>query len=342
MKIVDAIYVVDGGGKGLLKLLISYINNSDTEVYFLIDKRLQFDIFFNEFNCIFISSSIHDRFIFYHENRSKISLVLCFGNIPPLIKMNCPVYTYFHQLNFLKSHKIFPFKTRVLNFLKFVYIYVFRKNTYYWIVQTHLMSDLLASKLNISQSNVLTLPFFKNLSLLNNVEAGFKSKLKAFVYVSSGAYHKNHKTLLEAFLLFSAKNPEWELHITIHNDFKDLVSLIQNYNILCNNKIINHGNLNSCQIDELYSKIYYVIYPSLSESFGLPLIEAAQRQKIILSSDLDYVYEVIVPSAVFDPCDKFSIYNSMVKCVNENLSPSRLLLESEIDTLVNIIKNASA
>jgi glycosyltransferase involved in cell wall biosynthesis len=50
-----------------------------------------------------------------------------------------------------------------------------------------------------------------------------------------------------------------------------------------------------------------LIYPSLGESFGLPLIEATQLGRPIVAAERDYVRDVCEPTQTFDPESPTSI-----------------------------------
>ena len=50
-----------------------------------------------------------------------------------------------------------------------------------------------------------------------------------------------------------------------------------------------------------------MIFPSTSESFGLPLVEAAHLGLPILAPELDYVRDVCSPVQTFDPTSPLSI-----------------------------------
>jgi glycosyltransferase involved in cell wall biosynthesis len=57
----------------------------------------------------------------------------------------------------------------------------------------------------------------------------------------------------------------------------------------------------------LYATARAMIFPSTSESFGLPLIEATHAGLPILASELDYVRDVCSPVQTFDPTSAISI-----------------------------------
>jgi glycosyltransferase involved in cell wall biosynthesis len=65
--------------------------------------------------------------------------------------------------------------------------------------------------------------------------------------------------------------------------------------------------LSSDEVADLYQSSSALIYPSKTESFGLPLIEAAQYKLPILAAELDYVRDVVVPVETFDPNSPVSI-----------------------------------
>ena len=79
----------------------------------------------------------------------------------------------------------------------------------------------------------------------------------------------------------------------------ELISDYQNNNV----PIINHGVLDKSEVTNLYLSSEYLIYPSLLESFGLPLIEAIICDCKVLASNRAYVKEICEPSLIFDPLD---------------------------------------
>ena len=72
------------------------------------------------------------------------------------------------------------------------------------------------------------------------------------------------------------------------------------------------------QMNDYYLSCKALVWPSLTESFGIPLIEASRHQKDILASDLDYIQDIleIKKDIVFDPNNPLSI----AECLNNYLS----------------------
>jgi glycosyltransferase involved in cell wall biosynthesis len=73
-------------------------------------------------------------------------------------------------------------------------------------------------------------------------------------------------------------------------------------------------------MEELYSQSHALIFPSLSESLGLPLLEASLRNLPIVASEKDFVRDSVVPVETFDPLSHVSIARSVMRFmkINEN------------------------
>ena len=85
------------------------------------------------------------------------------------------------------------------------------------------------------------------------------------------------------------------------------------------------------------NKSEYLIYPSLIESFGLPLIEANKFDCNIISSDLDYVHDIVKPSLVFDPNSIISISETVYLALNNDHIPkSKTLIKSKTNELLKL------
>ncbi len=81
----------------------------------------------------------------------------------------------------------------------------------------------------------------------------------------------------------------------------------------------------------------YLIFPSVTESFGLPLIEAADCGMKILASDLPYVYDVVKPSIVFSPYNKVSIADAVEKALTQDLPMPVLVVKNEVMKLIDLL-----
>jgi glycosyltransferase involved in cell wall biosynthesis len=331
MILIDLAYLNSFGGKTILELVIDHILKSNLKYHFLLDKRLDSNLINNiqiDYYTIIDVSHV-TRKNFYLKSINRFSSILCLANIPPPIQTSIKTTIFFHNslLLYPSSHPI-SLKRRLINFLKFNYIKYYNQNDYNWIVQTPNIYKLLLNNLIINSDQVSIYPVFKEISPLNVT----KKCNNDFVYVSSSASHKNHKKLIKAFIE-AAKNTnrEIKLHLTLNKE--ELPKRVFPKNL----KVEFHGTLSLDDVNELYNSCEFAIYPSLVESFGLPLIEATNHGCKVIASDLPYVHEIIEPSLVFDPYSVESISTSILKAISEDLLETKVLVENKLDNFINFI-----
>ncbi len=344
MILIDAVYINVSGGKVLLELFIKNSFNfpSTEKIFFLFDKRFKCsdEIGLNKLNYLFLDNSESARKTFYKKNYDRLEKVFCFANVPPPINLsNIKVYILFHNTLLLSFVMFKPNEIiKTLKFyIKYLYIRYVNKNEYNWIVQTPSVKTLLIKKLKVKESNIFILPFFEddwpkkinsqNLLTENNI-----------VYVADGSPQKNHLKLFTAIELLPITLANiLNFHFTIPSNFKNVIVKMdqlknKGYNIY------NHGYCNKHELELLYEKCNYLLYPSLTESFGLPLLEGAKAGCKIIASDLPYVYDIINPFEVFNPYDPISISNSLQSALNKNLnSTDELKIKNKITEILNLI-----
>ena len=160
----------------------------------------------------------------------------------------------------------------------------------------------------------------------------------SFLYVSNGNPHKNHKRLMEGFYKFYQKQQTGKLYLTIGNEFLDLKKSIAAYQKK-GVPIVNVGFLNRKELYSLYTKSEFVVFPSLTESFGLGLLEASENGCKVIGSDLPYTHAVCKPSFLFNPNEIESIANAFYNAVTENTRPTEQLVYNEIKSLIKLLKS---
>jgi glycosyltransferase involved in cell wall biosynthesis len=184
----------------------------------------------------------------------------------------------------------------------------------------------------IPENKIHVYPIFdpnKNISTKTN---------NSFIYVCNSSKHKNHKRLMDAFVK-AANKIHGKLHLKLtlsDNDFKK--SDYNRTNIPNNLLIQNIGIVGKEKLSNLYLESKFLIFPSLNESLGLPLIEAVNRGCFIIASDKEYVKEVVNPSIVFNPYSSDSISEAIVNSLsNKSLKKSELIIENKINTFVKYL-----
>lgn len=338
MILIDAVFVNNGGGKILLDQLIEEIKLRNINAQFLLDNRLINTYNHSDFKIppIFLKANLYARYSFYKNLSESINVVFCFGNIPPPIRLNVHSYTYLHNVLYLESKSYLNFKNKISFILKKIYFNFKIANTTFWIVQTNEVKLQLALKKKILKEIIHVIPFFKTNKIKNSLFNN-KNNLITYLYVSSGENYKNHLRLFYAFEQFSI-NKNVKLIVTITNNYKNLLKKISELQIK-NIPIENIGFIDSKQLQIVYQKSNYFIFPSLFESFGLGLIEATNANLAVIASNREYVFEVIEPSSVFDPLNVFSIFSVLENSYNEMLPKSILKIENKIDNLLEILQS---
>ena len=330
MILVDSVFVNNSGGKVLLNYLLRMLYPHRASIILLLDKRYDPTTLIDGFEHVFISPSLISRYFFYVNNKSTFSKVFCFGNIPPPIRLDINVITYFHNYLLLERPAGYPRFNGWLKSLKKIIIKSLRKNSDLFLVQSLHTKQALEKHFEIPQNQCSILPFYdvpKSQVPLNQSE-------NKFLYISNGNPHKNHINLLEAFKILVDRGFDLELNLTITSEYKQLIEAIEKFKDH-GVRVINHGFTDP---QPLLQECKYLVYPSLSESFGLGIIEAINFGCEVIAADLPYVHSIIVPTATFDPTSPDSIANALRSTLSKEVaSKSTIKIKNEIESLVKLI-----
>ena len=335
MLLVDSVFINNGGGLVLLKYLVDYLESNYINVFYLFDKRTEVDFKkISESRKIHISNSLMERHFFYNKNKNKFNKVICFGNLPPTIRLKADVFVYFHQKLFLEVPRDFLILNTLVLLFKQNILNLIKNNADYWLVQSNSVKVELAIKYFKGQDErIIKLPFYPELDF-----SGYNmNRVKySFLYVSNSSPHKNHLNLIEAFCLAYDLVQKGSLTVTVPDTDLNLRELILKKNEL-GYPIKNVGFIEREKLTELYLSHEYLIFPSLAESFGLGLAEAIDGGCKIIASDLSYTYEVCEPSLVFDPISIASIQAAIVTAIKNELPCAKKLIENDLSKIMQLL-----
>jgi len=333
MILIDSLYINNSGGLRLLEYLISELQQSDAKYYLLADSRCK-----GKFDACqhveYMDASMRNRRRFYLQHRNVFVSVLCFGNIPTPIKMDVPVYTYFHNINLLTLAETQNLKKRFKSWLKREVFRHYKKNTDYWLVQTSNTANELIKHLNEKPERVKLMPFYElsdDLLELKNVKHGVD-----YVYISNYTGAKGHEELLEAWRILHKRGIDKTLHLTVPKTVTSFVEKIiqaQQEGV----KVVNHGFVPFDKVLELYQQSKAIVYPSHNESLGLGIIEAITAGCDVIGSDLPFIHSICKPSATFNPYSAESIADTIMKYEGETTTRSSLLINNKIDELIGLL-----
>lgn len=332
-----------GGGRTLLVSLLKALPCSSISVA-LLDSRLLISL--PGFDAIYVKRvkpSVIERLTaewWLVKNARAGDTVLCFGNLPPIFKINCRVVVFIQNKYLLENVGLFGFswKTKLRLSIERLWFNWKVKNVDQFVVQTQSMKAALQLRLGLTdnlnsgnEKSIAILPFTNDVNsyqrkLLTNPNPKSKSNDYDFIYVASGEPHKNHITLINAWCLLAKDDYFPSLCLTLDRvHFPELCELIDLKKSQFTLKIENLGVLPHDKVLNLYTIAGALVYPSTFESFGLPLIEARQAGLPVLASELDYVRDVLDPEQSFNPESATSIARAIKRFMGIDEPPLPLL-----------------
>jgi len=116
--------------------------------------------------------------------------------------------------------------------------------------------------------------------------------------------HKNHKMLFIAFSIYCKSNPQSTLKLICPGVSNEnqlmLTAALESMQI--QNRVILPGYVSAKELHTLFDTCKALIYPSLYEGFGIPIIEAMLLKKPVLCSKIASLPEIAKDFAIyFDP-----------------------------------------
>ena len=160
----------------------------------------------------------------------------------------------------------------------------------------------------------------------------FANNNEYIFYLGTARIHKNISNLLRGYsLAINAIPPDKKLAISgfsKHLNYKDRELLLQ-----INKKekrVIFTGYLTNECVEKYFRKADAYILPSLSEGFGIPILEAFYYNTPVLCSNTTSLPEVAGNAAIyFDPYDPAAISNAIISLYNDPSGAAHLVEEGK-------------
>lgn len=245
--------------------------------------------------------------------------LICFHGLPPLLPNKAELFIFQQNRNYLglvPTH-FFAWRTRQrLRFEQTVARLFRHRCSSYW-VQTPSMARELLKWYGEKPVSISVLPFFKAIEPVPRSHSAHWD----FIYVADGEAHKNHRCLVEAWIILARQGFKPSLALTLTDRDAKLLVWIHQQIAEHGLQISNLGHLPHDQLLLQYCQSQALVFPSISESFGLPLIEARQVGLPIVASELDFVRDVCEPEHSFDPHSPVSIARAIRRFLGEAESP---------------------
>jgi glycosyltransferase involved in cell wall biosynthesis len=362
---ISAFNIHTGGGYVLLEDFLKI----PKKIIFLLDHRIKnkknINKFFLKIN-FFVKKNIFIRifkFIFFClKANKKNSVFICLNSLPPFLRLKSKTIIFIQNTLFferLMGNKL-SLKLRIL-FEKIWFRFGIQNCDEFW-VQTETMKKNLKKyflrnkmkKVNfkgiytrvlVDKKSFLALKKHFQKKSFNKIYLSNKNKIKLFFYPADGYFHKNHTNLIKAFNSLE-KCLKWKLILTIN--YKSLNEIYKKNNISYETqlKIINLGQIRRTKVMKILKLCDVLIFPSINESFGLPLLESCLLRKPILASNRDYVFDILKKpnSKLLFNCFSYkSIANKILYFINANKIKYSCQLKPELSKFcdaTNFLKKA--
>lgn len=256
---------------------------------------------------------------FFFENRILPNLLVR-ENINAYLSLQNYALKNIRLPQFVLIHQAIPFsdlnitELEFKNLIKYKFLLKFLftlrlKHITGLIVQTNWMKE----KIHTVYKKTINIKVFQpvNSIYLDTEDCGEKRKnekqiFKPFVnllYVTNKEKYKNNKRLIKAIEKYNSENEvKVYLTLTLHGKNQPFVNFI--------------GKIDHAEMPVIYKNADALIFPSLVESLGLPLLEAQKFNLNIIASNLPYAKEICGDQAIyFDPRDIQSISHAIEKYV---------------------------
>jgi len=269
-------------------------------------------------------------------SRHKGSTVLCLGSIPPLFSCDANVVLYFQTVLYFRAFRKYlgGLGSRMKLSVEGLWIRSRIKSVDRVFVQSRLVRDLLCQEYGLDGGSVSVMPF-ADLEDLKSVRAqGHAAARSGFFYPALGTPHKNHKTLIDAWVLLARQDLFPPLLLTIDPRFDRLLEYLERARIDSKIRVVNLGLISHQQVLSQMSVSQAMIFPSVCESFGLPLLEARENGVPVIASERDYVREILDPVETFDPESALSIARAVKRFMGVGERPMELVAPKALVDLV--------
>lgn len=181
------------------------------------------------------------------------------------------------------------------------------------IVQTNSMKNSVLNKIHIPSSKVFVInPQVK----IDPVESKDNSdpNIVSFFYPAINEVYKNHKVILDACQILLTKNTtDFKIYLTIDGEDTENIKYL--------------GKISREEVFKKYTQST-LIFPSLIESFPLPLIEAAVYGSLILAGNTSFSQEILRDyrnAYFFSPLIPTELSSLMEKVINKEIQNQKVL-----------------
>jgi glycosyltransferase involved in cell wall biosynthesis len=209
---------------------------------------------------------------------------------------------YYHQALPLFPFKFSLFGSNVKEYLFYCYIYplyvkLFLGKQTYVALQTADIKQRFARRYRFPEERIdVFFPETDRIDVEGITPYKYEDGTYNFVYPSIGAVYKEHLSIVYALERLLTQNSDIAKRIRIHFTLKSTDNN-ELYQYICQHHLessfVFHGPLPHDQVLSMLKSAEALVFPSVIETFGLPLLEAASLGVPVIANDMEYVREVL-------------------------------------------------
>ena len=249
-------------------------------------------------------------------------------NIPQLLVLHDLAFKHYPQ--FIPKHHLYYYKAYTKKFLakatKIATVSEFSKND---IIQ-HYKTD--AEKINVVYSAAKNIFIPIDISSQQKTKEKYSDGKEYFLFVGGIHPLKNLMNLLKAFSLFKKwqrSNMKLLVAGRLAWQYDDIVEKLKSYKYRDDVVLLNY--LPEEELANITASAYAMLFPSLFEGFGVPVVEAMQCAVPVITSNVSSLPEIVGSAALCaNPTDADAIAKQMLKLYKDESLRSKLIEEGKL------------
>ena len=257
--------------------------------------------------------------------RHRLDLLHCTSNTGPLF-INIPVLLTLHDIIFLNSEDNIRnggnlYQKLGNRYRRFIVPRLVPRCRFIITVSEYARAEI-RRHFNVEARKVIKVyngiserfKSFPSGEVLSQVKRKYDLPEKFVLFFGNTAPKKNLPGTLDAFLNHTSPNIEHEYKLVIADlGEKDLLKVLRSLNALhCRNRIHLVGYISHKDLVSLFHAAKLFLYPSLAESFGLPVLESMTCGTPVVSSNLSSIPEIAGDAAILiDPSQPRALGDAM-------------------------------
>lgn len=281
------------------------------------------------------------------RNGKKKDLLHCTGNTAP-IWGRTPLLLTIHDLIFLEENYLFKkdggsLYQRFGNFYRRIIVPIVARRAKYIITVSEFQRQLIMKRLHIPANKISVVyngadeRFFQRADTASIEVATRKYGIQGFPYIfflANTEPRKNTDGVLKAFAAFCKTHPAYPHHLVIKGLTDEILrkKIISCGAEMVADRIHRVGYIDYQDLPLLYQGSSVLWFPSFSEGFGLPIVEAMAGSTPVITSHCSVMPEIAGDAALYiDPYQPEQLIEQTHRLFSDNELRTGLIRNGEIN-----------